>query len=157
MNDQHLLFLRTGLTPRAIQLLSTHIEGGSTPTIRTCQRWFNGEQVPKNGLVSYAQEIDITMSNYAMQLIMDADERIDIITFNDDDELWANHPNMIPLSVSVHNALVNRIVIFAPAKLLHTRTIGASGEPTTQSWDNIVNVSIDVHALLRDADNQLSH
>ena len=142
MNDQHLLFLRTGLTPRALQLLSTHIEGGNTPTIRACQQWFNGEKTPRNGIVGIAAYLDLVMTNYAVEVCREYTEVLNIITFDDDDELWNEHPSMMPLSASVHNALVNRIITIAQLNNIDVGTITNSSEPSMQDWNNIANIFI---------------
>ena len=142
MNDQHLLFLRTGLTPRALQLLSTHIEGGNTPTIRACQQWFNGSKTPRNGIVGIAAYLDLVMTNYAVEVCREYTEVLNIITFDDDDELWNEHPSMMPLSASVHSALVNRIIIIAQLNNIDVGTITNSSEPPMQDWNSIANIFI---------------
>ena len=156
MNDQHLLFLRTGLTPRAIQLLSTHIEGGNTPTIRTCQRWFNGEKTPRNGIVGIAAYLDLVMTNYAVEVCREYTEVLNIITFDDDDELWNEHPSMMPLSASVHSALVNRIITIAQLNNIDVGTITNSREPSMQDWNSIANIFITTNHI-PDIGNMVTH
>lgn len=141
MNNQHLLFLRTGLNPRALQLLSTHIEGGNTPTIRACQQWFNGVYMPKNGIVGVAEYLDLIMTNYALEACQAHKNKLYIITFNDDDELWTEHPSMMPLSATVHNALVNRIITVAQMRNIEVSTTRSNGDPDPSiDWEDCVNV-----------------
>ena len=80
--------------------------------------------------------------NIANLLLFLYTEVLNIITFDDDDELWNEHPSMMPLSASVHSALVNRIITIAQLNNIDVGTITNSREPSMQDWNSIANIFI---------------
>lgn len=155
MHDNTLLFMRVGLNPTALQLLAAIIEG-KEPSIRACQLWFNGERIPKNGIVEIAQRLDLYMSDYALQVLHDfhasGKKEIWVTRFKNDDELWSNHNAMIGLNNSVHSALINRIIVIGMTLGVHVHTRPSSVEDEDYDhkvdWNDCTNVLIGIEYIL---------
>ncbi len=147
MHDNTLLFLRTGLNPSSLQMLANLIEG-KAPSIRACQHWFNGEKVTKNGIIKLAHKLDEMMSDYALQILHEEKQKnqtkIWIVGFDDDDELWRNHQDMIGISNTIHSALINRIITIGMT--LEIEVLVVRGE-SDSDWGSTYNVAIDKRIL----------
>lgn len=155
MHDNTLLFMRVGLNPTALQILSALIEG-KEPSIRACQLWFNGDRIPKNGLVDIAHRLDNFMNNYALQILHDFSEaskkEIWVTKFNNDDDLWSNHSSMIGLNNSVHSALINRVIIIGSILgiVVYTQPNSVEDEDYNHEadWNSCANVWIETMKIL---------
>ncbi|MBD3822892.1 MAG: hypothetical protein IE916_00085 [Epsilonproteobacteria bacterium] len=155
MHDNTLLFMRVGLNPTALQILSTLIEG-KEPSIRACQLWYNGERTPKNGIVDIAHRLDTHMSEYALQIVHDlhvSDKKeILVCKFKNDDDLWTNHRSMYGLNNNVHTALINRIIVIGTAMGIdvHTQTSSVEDEDYNHEadWNSCANVWIDTGKII---------
>lgn len=154
MHDNTLLFMRVGLNPTALQILSALIEG-KEPTIRACQLWFNGERIPKNGIVDIAHRLDIYMSEYALQILHDLSQsdkkEIWVTKFKNDDDLWNNHTSMFGLNNSVHSALINRLIMIGLTLGIDVHTQPSSVEDEDYhheaDWGSCVNVLIETKKI----------
>lgn len=159
MHDNTLLFMRVGLNPTALQILSALIEG-KEPTIRACQLWFNGERIPKNGIVDIAHRLDIYMSEYALQILHDLSQsdkkEIWVTKFKNDDDLWTNHCDMFGLNNSVHSALVNRIIVIGMTLGIDVHTQPSSVEDEDYDreadWNSCANVWIETEKILSNSE-----
>lgn len=151
-----LLFERVGLNPGALQLLYFSAENKKISS-RACQFWFNGERTPKSNILGVAHYLDKMMDSYASQILKDSKkENLWVISYSNDDELWANNSSMFGLSNSVHRALINRMVILGRCVNVTVHTIPSKVDdkseddhyPDDIDWNDIVNVWIDTKQLL---------